>query len=464
MLTSFIEAVARPVFHAGLCLAVAAMPGAAFATEPRDQNLLGAWLLEDGRVITLAPSTNGTWRYRLVDSGRSGRLHRVDDHWQAGPGFDDRTPARTTFVRTSAGGGRWREGDVEQEVARVPVQEREVFFRGEDGIALAGRLVIPLSSPPSPVVVLVHGSERTGAVGQWHEPYLLAAHGIGAFVYDKRGTGRSGGTFTMDFATLAADAAAAYDAAAGQPGVDGSRIGFEGHSQGGWVAPLAATLRPAADAVLVAYGSASSPLDEDRFQCLLDVPAADRAAANALVDASHVLLLSRLEQGWPAYRQQVAAARRTPWFDRLGNCIAGQLHRYPAWIVRKFGASRLPAGLAWDYDAMGVLEKVAQPMLWLLAADDREAPSADTAARIEALAREGKPYRHCVFPGADHGMVLLDRNRPGRVITGYAPGYFAAVVRFWEARFGLPASSALATPCQTEWVGSMSSPGIGVDG
>jgi hypothetical protein len=439
-------AFSRPALRAWLLLAAGAISSAAGAAGPRDQGLLGAWLLEDGRVLTLAPGTEGTWRYRLVDSGRSGRLHRVDDRWQEEPGFDDRTPARTTFVPTSAAGGRWREGNVEQEVTKVPLLEREVSFQGAGGIALAGRLVIPVSPHASPVVVLVHGSERTGAVGQWHEPYLLAAHGIGAFVYDKRGTGRSGGAFTMDFATLAADAAAAYDAAARQPGVDASRIGFEGHSQGGWVAPLAASLRPASDAVLVAYGSASSPLDEDRFQCLLDVPVADRAAANALVDASHVLLKSRLEQGWPAYREQVAASRRAPWFDRLGNCIARQFHRYPAWVVRKFAASRLPPGLVWDHDAGRVLEQLDQPMLWLLAAEDREAPSADTAARVEALARGGKPFRHCMFPAANHGMVLLDRKQGG-VVTGYAPGYFAAVVRFWQARFGLPASANLPTPC-----------------
>ena len=64
---------------------------------------------------------------------------------------------------------------------------------------------------------MVHGSERLPAVGNWDDPYLLAAHGIAGFVYDKRGTGLSCGEFTADFRKLAADAAAAARAAALQP-------------------------------------------------------------------------------------------------------------------------------------------------------------------------------------------------------------------------------------------------------
>ncbi len=427
--------------------AMAAGVTANAAATTGETSLLGAWRLDNGRVLTIAPSAGGTWRYRLLDSGRSGRLHPIGSGWQAGPGFEDRDPAQVTFTPLAADTAQWRDGSQQQRARRVAVREREVRFRAEDGTALVGRLVLPQSGSPVPVVVLVHGSERTAAVGQWHEPYLLAAHGIGAFVYDKRGTGASAGAFTMAFATLAADAAAAHDAAARQPGVDARRMGFEGHSQGGWVAPLAASLRPDVDAVLVAYGSASSPFDEDRFQCLLDVPAPDHAAANALVDTSHALVRSGLKDGWDAYQAAVTAVKQRPWFSGLGNCLGGQLHQYPAWLTKRFAPSRLPPQLDWDYDAGRVLAALDRPMLWLIAAADREAPAADTAARIQALAQAGKPYRSCVFADADHGMVLLDRAQKTRVVTGYAPGYFGAVVRYWQQQFLLPPSLDLASPC-----------------
>lgn len=90
----------------------------------------------------------------------------------------------------------------------------------------------------------MRGSENTGALpapGAINsQQYLLAAQGISGFVFDKRGTGRSGGKFVMNFTRLADEmAAASVEArrlAAGRFG----RFGFWGGSQGGWVAPLAA--------------------------------------------------------------------------------------------------------------------------------------------------------------------------------------------------------------------------------
>ena len=62
----------------------------------------------------------------------------------------------------------------------------------------------------------------------------------GLLVYDKRGTGRSGGAFSANFRVRAGDAAAAAAAVAARADVDRTRVGFAGYSQGGWVAPLAA--------------------------------------------------------------------------------------------------------------------------------------------------------------------------------------------------------------------------------
>jgi len=44
--------------------------------------------------------------------------------------------------------------------------------------------------------------------------------------------------------------------------VEGRRVGYQGGSQGGWVAPLAARIEPV-DFVVVSFGLAVSPLDED---------------------------------------------------------------------------------------------------------------------------------------------------------------------------------------------------------
>ena len=57
---------------------------------------------------------------------------------------------------------------------------------------MKGQLLEPAGHPDRkrPLVVMVHGSERTPAVGNPYA-YALAAQGLAVFVYDKRGTGGS---------------------------------------------------------------------------------------------------------------------------------------------------------------------------------------------------------------------------------------------------------------------------------
>src|SRR3546814_19211988 len=90
----------------------------------------------------------------------------------------------------------------------------------------------------------------------------MAAQGISVFVDDKRGTGGSDGEYTQNFELLAADAAKALDTARGMTAGRHGRAGFFGGSQGGWVAPLAAT-RTKAAFVAVGFGLGASPIAED---------------------------------------------------------------------------------------------------------------------------------------------------------------------------------------------------------
>ncbi len=53
---------------------------------------------------------------------------------------------------------------------------------------------------------------------------------------------------------------------------------------------------------------------------------------------------------------------------------------------------------------MDVLRTVDVPQLWVLAADDREAPVATTLERLQTLRGQGKDIRIVVYPNTDHGM------------------------------------------------------------
>jgi pimeloyl-ACP methyl ester carboxylesterase len=114
---------------------------------------------------------------------------------------------------------------------------------------LAGTLTIPEGKGRHPAVILITGSgpqDRDESI-MGHKPFwVLADHltrrGIAVLRYDDRGTGKSGGTFrgstTEDFA---ADAGAAFQFLARRAEINAKRVGMLGHSEGGLIAPLAAS-------------------------------------------------------------------------------------------------------------------------------------------------------------------------------------------------------------------------------
>jgi uncharacterized protein len=145
-------------------------------------------------------------------------------------------------------------------VPPLPYTEREVRVPSVDGVTLAGTLTLPPGPGPHPAVVLVTGSgphDRDESL-MGHRPFLvladaLARAGVAVLRCDDRGVGGSTGDFaaatTHDFAV---DAAAALRHVAALEEIDAERVGILGHSEGGYVAPLAAGSAPVAFVVLVA--------------------------------------------------------------------------------------------------------------------------------------------------------------------------------------------------------------------
>ena len=164
-------------------------------------------------------------------------------------------------------------GDIEfdrNKAHRIPFDVTDTAFQGRGGLKLAGRLVLPKGNDPVPIVVLIHGAEHDSARNSYALQRLLPANNVGAFVYDKRGTGGSEGKYTQDFDTLADDAVSAVREVKRIAGARCVRIGYQGGSQGGWIAPLAATRAPV-DFVIVTFGLAVSVIDEDQEEVALEM-------------------------------------------------------------------------------------------------------------------------------------------------------------------------------------------------
>ena len=61
------------------------------------------------------------------------------------------------------------------------------------------------------------------------------------------------------------------------------------------------------------------------------------------------------------------------------------------------------------YDPLATIAAMRPPQLWVLAEDDIDAPSAETARRLAQLRLAGHPIMTVVWPHAEHGMSALPR-------------------------------------------------------
>lgn len=93
-----------------------------------------------------------------------------------------------------------------------------------------------------PAVVLAHGSEDSDRYSFDSLPHVLAHRGVAVLTYDKRGTGKSSGSWQdSGLEALADGLLKAVMLLKSRSDIDPNRIGVIGFSEGGWVAPLAAS-------------------------------------------------------------------------------------------------------------------------------------------------------------------------------------------------------------------------------
>ena len=186
---------------------------------------------------------------------------------------------------------------VERFDSRKPLLN-ELGKRADNSFALSGTITFPKgfdTDSRCPAVVLISGSgpqDRDQTIGK-HKPFkqiaeYLASQGMVVLRYDDRGVGSSTGDFTKattkDFAD---DALAVWQFARDIEGIDRSRIGLLGHSEGGIIAPMvAAWQREVAFLILIAPpvlpGTEILSGQIDRIAQMQGVGQEDRAVANSL--------------------------------------------------------------------------------------------------------------------------------------------------------------------------------------
>jgi pimeloyl-ACP methyl ester carboxylesterase len=395
---------------------------------------VGSYLLADGTPLDIGRGVPGQLRWRTPD-GRTGALTpQGNGRWTSTFGWTGRPDGHLVMI-PDCRVGEIRFDDVAGR--RQPLVQIDTRFQGS-GVMLAGRLTLSPGRTRVPIVVLIHGAEHESALEFYSLQRQFASAGIGVFAYDKRGTGASGGRYTQNYLTLAADAVLAMREARRLAGTRAGRVGYQGGSQGGWVAPLAARIEPV-DFVIVSFGLAVSPLDEDREAIAFDIERGGfgpeiTAKAMEVADATAAIVVSNFTDGF----EQLEAVKRKydqePWFKSVRGNFTAYLLASPVETSRKEGPSLLE-GMPAQYDPMPVLTNLAIPQLWILGGEDRDAPPAETIRRLAALRKAGRPITTVVFPKADHGMYEFETLPDGeRISTRQPEGYFPLMRDFIKGK------------------------------
>ena len=390
---------------------------------------VGLYRLDDGSWVDVAPLAGKGLRWRRLDGSTARMTLDTGGRWISTLGSTNRVDGPQPQLGGCAEGQIVFEG---RPGVRAALDTQETTFVGHAAARLRGRLILPPGNGPVPIMVEVHGSEGANALDFNAFQRFASASGVGVFVYAKRGSGGSEGHYTQDFHILADDAAAAIIEARRLAGGRAGRVGLHGSSQGGWIAPLAASRTPV-DFVIVGFGLAYGVLSEDSDQVMQDLKAKGWGAevlekAREITNATGAFVASKGAVGFGGLETIRAKYRAEPWFADIRGEFTGLLLNAPNEQITAM-ASQLENGPSWDYDPLPVLSQLEAPMLWIQAEKDTGAPPEATRQRLIDLSAQGRPVTLLEYPDTDHGIVRFETDACGvRTSIGYAPGYYQAVL------------------------------------
>ncbi len=289
--------------------------------------------------------------------------------------------------------------------------EEEVTF-ANGAVTLAGTLILPGTAGPYPAVVFVHGS---GAEGRWASRFLaihFARNGIASLIFDKRGVGKSTGDWrTSGFEDLAVDACAGAGFLRSHPKIDPHWVGIHGHSQGGTITPLIASLCNVAFVV----GSAASGLSMDDVE-IYSIENSINIGSLSSTDSSEAA----------AYiRELVAVAyhgKERAHLDTLAAILRDRPWFFPP-PTQNNSYWKLSPRFA-QYNPIAYWKQVKAPVLLLYGERDHRVPPQASAERITAALRDGgnKEVTVRIFPYADH-TFQISRSGKGFSWPRNPPGY-----------------------------------------
>jgi uncharacterized protein len=402
---------------------------------------VGAYRFRNGDylVIDSFPDTPDTLWVTDVKSGEARAVFPCSEiQFTGGPALRVVSPTRQTLTFR---GARVHVIDLDVKgrqsgafATRVPVAREEVTFKNGD-VTLAGTLLIPAAPPSSkvkrPALVFVHGGGPQLRDIMWGLGYLYAARGFAVLSYDKRGVGKSTGNWgAASFEDLADDAVAGARFLQARNEIAANQIGFWGLSQGGWIAPLAASRFPDAAFAIALSGGGLSPAEQE----LLDSEYELTKAGYTADEVKDALAFQKLKNEiiaspsniakWDEYAKVRAIAKDKKWFRHPGIDVRGPEKRDdPFWThMRRF----------YVYDPAPTLRASPAPLLAIFGElDTPEGVKANVSAIRQILDLAGRrDYTVKVYPNGSHNLMEVPPDNPNEFVRlkRFPPGFFEMMV------------------------------------
>lgn len=370
----------------------------------RHQPLLGAYEFPGKRIVVLSEWGDFPQMfYSDMSSGRYASMFAESDKvYYAGAGNLD--PAvRETTMRFEDGKMLWQQAGKQETGRRLQFRSEEVTFRNGD-VTLSGTLVLPEGQGPFPAIVLTQMSSPAPRGAYALQAYYFAAHGMAALMYDKRGVGKSSGEFnkaTME--QLADDAIAGIELLGKRSDIKADAIGTWGHSQGGWLAPLAAIRSQKVAFVIAQAASAVPPAEQEVYRVENALRAQGFSEEEVKAGGAYQEKLMRWVTSRGANRAELLAAARAGEHARW----ASQVEIVPDTLKEKPSET---STAFYGYDPLPGLKRLKAPVLYILGEKDAFVPVHKSAKLFQQTLDASGHQDHQVWmlPRAAHGLWETD--------------------------------------------------------
>jgi pimeloyl-ACP methyl ester carboxylesterase len=294
------------------------------------------------------------------------------------------------------------------------VSEEVAYDSRAKGVRIAGTLTLPEGDGPFPVVLLItgSGSQDRDETLLGHKPFLVLAddltrRGVAVLRVDDRGVGEStGDPKTATTADFVEDVLGGVDFLKARKRIDPKRIGLMGHSEGGLIAPIAAT-RSSDVAFIVLLAGTGVPGDQilaAQAALILKAAGADEAKIRQAAEAQAKLvaivkqtedLKLATENLKKAYEEMVKAM---PEADRKAMAEADPNSSRVTMLASPWFRYFL------TFDPRPTLAKVQCPVLAINGEKDLQVPCKENLEAIDKAIRSGGNTRVTIkeLPGLNH--------------------------------------------------------------